>query len=53
MNTSRLAGRTALITGAGAGIGAAAAAIFSREGAAVLMVDANTQALESTRACIE
>ena len=53
MNTSRLAGRTALITGAGAGIGAAAAAIFSREGAAVLMVDANTQALESTRALIE
>ena len=38
MSTSRLAGRTALITGAGAGIGAAAASIFSREGAAVLMV---------------
>lgn len=53
MSTSRLAGRTALITGAGAGIGAAAAAIFSREGAAVLMVDANAQALERTRAEIE
>ena len=53
MSTSRLAGRTALITGAGAGIGAAAASIFSREGAAVLMVDANAQALERTRAAIE
>lgn len=52
MNDSRLAGRTALITGAGAGIGAAAAHLFCREGAAVLMVDANGEALERTRAAI-
>lgn len=52
-NESRLAGRTALITGAGAGIGAAAAHLFCREGAAVLLVDANAEALERTRAAIE
>ncbi|MCD2513282.1 SDR family NAD(P)-dependent oxidoreductase [Comamonas endophytica] len=52
MNHSRLAGRTALITGAGAGIGAAAAHLFCREGAAVLLVDANAQALERTRLAI-
>lgn len=52
-NESRLAGRTALITGAGAGIGAAAAHLFCREGAAVLLLDANAQALERTRAAIE
>ncbi|WP_159912438.1 SDR family NAD(P)-dependent oxidoreductase [Pantoea sp. 18069] len=53
MNHSRLAGRTALITGGGAGIGAAAAHLFCREGAAVLLVDANAQALERTRLAIE
>ena len=52
MNHSRLAGRTALITGAGAGIGAAAAELFCREGAAVLLVDANAPALERTRLAI-
>lgn len=52
MKHSRLAGRTALITGAGAGIGAAAAHLFCREGAAVLLVDANAQALERTRTAI-
>ena len=52
-NESRLAGRTALITGAGAGIGAAAAHLFCLEGAAVLLVDANAEALERTRAAIE
>ncbi len=51
-NELRLAGRTALITGAGAGIGAAAAHLFCREGAAVLLVDANGEALERTRAAI-
>ncbi|MES2362841.1 MAG: SDR family oxidoreductase [Pseudomonadota bacterium] len=52
MNKLRLAGRTALITGAGAGIGAAAAHLFCSEGAAVLLVDANTEALERTRQAI-
>lgn len=41
-----------MITGAGAGIGAAAAHLFCREGAAVLLVDANAQALERTRVAI-
>ena len=37
--TGRLAGRTALITGAASGIGAAAARIFAAEGAIVLICD--------------
>jgi 2-hydroxycyclohexanecarboxyl-CoA dehydrogenase len=45
----RLAGKTALITGGGAGIGAAAARLFCREGAAVLLVDADGDALARTR----
>lgn len=52
MSESRMAGRTALITGAGAGIGAAASHLFCQEGAAVLMVDANAEALERTREAI-
>lgn len=52
MSGSRMAGRTALITGAGAGIGAAASHLFCQEGAAVLMVDANAEALERTREAI-
>lgn len=52
MSDSRMAGRTALITGAGAGIGAAASHIFCQEGAAVLMVDASSEALERTRQAI-
>ena len=52
MSESRMAGRTALIPGAGAGIGAAASHLFCQEGAAVLMVDANAEALERTREAI-
>jgi 2-hydroxycyclohexanecarboxyl-CoA dehydrogenase len=52
MSTPRLAEKTALITGGGAGIGAAAANLFCREGAAVLLVDADAQALERTRQAI-
>lgn len=47
-SSNRLGGRVALITGAGAGIGAATAQCFLREGAAVMLVDANAQALEAT-----
>jgi len=42
----------ALITGAGAGIGASVSALFAREGAAVLLVDADKHALERTKAAI-
>ncbi|MEP7069089.1 MAG: SDR family NAD(P)-dependent oxidoreductase [Usitatibacter sp.] len=45
---NRLAGKVALITGGGAGIGAATAQVFCAEGAAVMLVDANTDALETT-----
>jgi meso-butanediol dehydrogenase/(S,S)-butanediol dehydrogenase/diacetyl reductase len=45
---ARLTNKTALITGAGAGIGAAAALLFCREGAAVTLVDADAAALEKT-----
>lgn len=52
MNSNRLAGRVALITGAGAGIGAATAQIFIQEGAAVMLVDANEQTLSATVAAL-
>ncbi len=41
----RLFGKTALITGAGAGIGAATALLFCREGASVTLVDSDSDAL--------
>ncbi len=44
----RLAGRVALITGGGAGIGAATARLFCREGARVMLVDSNSDALAAT-----
>ncbi|MDR7096368.1 SDR family NAD(P)-dependent oxidoreductase [Hydrogenophaga laconesensis] len=52
MREPRLAGKVALITGGGAGIGAAAAHLFCQEGAAVLLVDANAEALERTKASV-
>lgn len=48
MSQARLGGKTALITGGGAGIGAATAKCFAQEGASVLLVDANVQALQRT-----
>jgi 2-hydroxycyclohexanecarboxyl-CoA dehydrogenase len=49
---NRVAGKVALITGGGAGIGAASAALFCSEGAAVMLVDANADALARTAAAI-
>jgi 2-hydroxycyclohexanecarboxyl-CoA dehydrogenase len=48
----RLDAKAALITGGGAGIGAATARLFCEEGAAVLLVDADAGALERTSAAL-
>lgn len=45
---TRLSNKAALITGGGAGIGAATALLFCAEGAAVTLVDADAAALERT-----
>lgn len=44
----RLEGKRAIITGGGAGIGAATARVFCKDGAAVVLVDQDGKALEST-----
>jgi NAD(P)-dependent dehydrogenase (short-subunit alcohol dehydrogenase family) len=50
--TDRLVGKVALISGAGSGIGRAAAQIFAAEGAAVAVLDLNAEAAEETVAKI-
>ncbi len=48
----RLQGRVALVTGGGSGIGAATAALFCAEGAAVVLVDQDAAALDRTAAAV-
>lgn len=48
--TQRLAGKTALITAAGQGIGRATALAFAREGAQVIATDINAAALDALQA---
>jgi meso-butanediol dehydrogenase/(S,S)-butanediol dehydrogenase/diacetyl reductase len=45
---NRLKDKTALVTGGGAGIGAATGLLLCAEGAAVMLVDSNPEALKST-----
>lgn len=47
MSVFRLDGKVAIITGAGGAIGAAAARMFSAQGARLLLVDLNLQAVEA------
>ena len=51
MTGTRLAGKTALITAAGQGIGRATAELFAREGATVWATDINTAALADVAGC--
>ncbi len=50
--TGKLAGKVAMITGAGSGIGRAAARLFAAEGAAVAVVDRDDPAAARTAAAI-
>ena len=49
----RLAGRTAIVTGAGSGIGRASAMLFAKEGAFVALVDRDRAGLQETLTAIE
>ena len=49
----RLAGRAAIVTGAGSGIGRASAILFAKEGAFVALVDRDSTGLQETLAAIE
>jgi 2-keto-3-deoxy-L-fuconate dehydrogenase len=49
---TRLAGKTALVTGAGQGIGRHAAQLFASEGAMVLASDRNADALDGLDGCL-
>ncbi|KAI0254352.1 mitochondrial 3-hydroxyacyl-CoA-dehydrogenase [Lactifluus subvellereus] len=47
MSAGRLRNKVALITGAGSGIGLQSSILFAQEGANVLLVDVNTEAVQS------
>jgi len=49
----RLAGRTAIVTGGGSGIGRASALLFAKEGACVALVDRDRDGLQETLGQIE
>jgi 2-hydroxycyclohexanecarboxyl-CoA dehydrogenase len=53
MSQGRLKEKVALITGGGAGIGAATAHLFCREGAKVILVDLNALSLKNTKELLE
>jgi meso-butanediol dehydrogenase/(S,S)-butanediol dehydrogenase/diacetyl reductase len=48
-NMNRVAGKVALITGGGSGIGAATAKLFCAEGGKVMLIDANPEGLAITQ----
>jgi NAD(P)-dependent dehydrogenase (short-subunit alcohol dehydrogenase family) len=48
----RLEGKTALITGAGSGMGRIACTLFAKEGARIIATDINGDALEATEALV-
>ncbi len=48
----RLAGKTALITGAGSGMGRVASVMFAREGASIIATDVNEEGLAATAALV-
>ncbi len=49
----KLAGKTALITGAGSGMGRASAMLFAKEGASVIVVDVDEASARETARCIQ
>jgi len=49
----RLAGRIAIVTGAGSGIGRASAVLFAKQGASVALVDRDRTGLQETLVAIE
>jgi meso-butanediol dehydrogenase/(S,S)-butanediol dehydrogenase/diacetyl reductase len=51
-SAQRLAGKVALVTGGGGGIGAATAALFCAQGASVVLVDASQEGLDRTLAML-